>query len=58
MRIDPTPIDGVNFATRFVALVLEFMNNPELQGFFASAGQAQTDGVYSGSVTESAGAEA
>lgn len=52
MRIDPTPVDGVNFATRFVSLVLEIMNSDELKGFFASAGQARTESDVSGSVME------
>lgn len=52
LRIDPTPVDGLNFATRFISLVLEFMNNEDLKGFFVSAGQEQTESEYSGAVTE------
>lgn len=51
LRIDPTPIDGMNIITRLVSLVLEFMNNDDLKGFFASAGQANTEQESSGSAT-------
>lgn len=53
MLIDPTPVDGLNFAPRFVSVVLEFMNNEEFKHFFVSAGQAMMDAESSGSATES-----
>lgn len=52
LRIDPTPIDGVNILTRLVAIVLEFLNNDDLKGFFVSAGQANEGSEISGSATE------
>lgn len=52
LRIDPTPLDGVNIIVRVVSVVLEFMNTPELKGFFKSAGQAKTEAGSTGSATE------
>ena len=51
LRIDPTPLDGVNIIMRVVSVVLEFMNTPELKGFFKSAGQDKTGSESTGSVT-------
>ncbi len=51
LRIDPTPIDGVNIIMRVVSVVLEFMNTPELKGFFKSAGQDKTESESTGSAT-------
>ena len=48
LRIDPTPIDGINILTRLVSVVLEFMNNPDLKDFFGSAGQAKMESESSG----------
>lgn len=53
LRIDPTPIDGINILTRLVSVVLEFMNNPDFKDFFGSAGQAKTESESSGDATES-----
>lgn len=39
LRIDPTPLDGLNIVTRLVGVILEIMNNEELRGFFVSAEQ-------------------
>lgn len=36
LRIDPTPINGLNLITRLVSLVMEFVNTEELRGFFPS----------------------
>jgi hypothetical protein len=51
LRIDPTPIDGMNFIVRLVNLVMEFVNNEDLKGFFGSAERARTGSESSGSAT-------
>lgn len=51
LRIDPTPIDGLNLIVRIVDIVMEIMNNEEVKGFFTSAEQAQTLEGISGSAT-------
>lgn len=51
LRIDPTPIDGLNVIVRIIDIVMEIMNNEEVKGFFASAEQAQTLEGISGSAT-------
>lgn len=51
LRIDPTPIDGLNLIVRIVDIVMEIMNNEEVKGFFASAEQATTLKGISGSAT-------
>lgn len=53
LRIDPTPIDGLNIITRLVSLVLEFLNNDDLKSFFPSAEQAKKESESSISVVES-----
>ena len=53
LAIDPEPIDGVNIVTRLVSVVLEFLNNEDIKGFFASAGQAQMVNASGGSATGS-----
>lgn len=58
LRIDPTPIDGLNILTRLVGLVLEFMNNPDMKDFFGSAGQEQTADESFGNATASTKEEA
>lgn len=57
LRIDPEPIDGINIVTRLVNLVLEFMNHPELKGFFGSAGQGKTEAESFGNATVTTGAK-
>lgn len=52
LRIDPTPIDGINFVTRLTSIVMDFINNESLKDFFKSAGQEKTDAESIGSVTE------
>lgn len=51
LRIDPTPLDGLNIVTRLVGVVLEIMNNEDLRGFFVSAEQDQTESASFGSAT-------
>ena len=52
LRIDPTPIDGINFATRIVDIVLDFMHNEAIKDFFASAGREAMEKESTGSATE------
>jgi hypothetical protein len=52
LRIDPTPIDGINFVTRLTSIVMDFINNESLKDFFRSAGQEKTDAESIGSVTD------
>ena len=51
LRIDDTPIDGLNILTRLVGIVLEIMNNEDLRGFFVSAEQETMESGSSGSAT-------
>lgn len=51
LRIDPTPIDGLNVIVRIIDIVMEIMNNEEVKSFFASAEQATTLKEISGSAT-------
>lgn len=51
LRIDPTPIDGLNIVIRLIDIIMEFEQSEELKDFFRSAGTA-TGGVSSGSATE------
>lgn len=52
LRIDPTPIDGLNIIVRLVDLIMEFEQHPDLKDFFSSAARTQTDGESSGNATE------
>lgn len=51
LRIDPTPIDGLNIILRLVALIADIGQNDEIKGFFGYAEQAQTENASSGSPT-------
>lgn len=51
LRIDPTPIDGLNIILRLVALITDIGQNDEIKGFFGYAEQAQTENASSGSPT-------
>lgn len=51
LRIDPTPIDGLNLITRLIDLLMEFEGSEDLKPFFQSAGIA-TGGASSGNATE------
>lgn len=54
LRIDPTPLDGMNIVLRLVALIGEIGSNKDMRSFFGFA-ETQTDSESSGSVTESTG---
>lgn len=56
LRIDPTPIDGLNIITRLIDLLVELEESEELKPFFHSAGTA-TGGESSGNATENTEAE-
>lgn len=51
LRIDPTPIDGLNIIIRLLDVIMEFERSEELKNFFGSAGTA-TEGVSPGNATE------
>lgn len=54
LRIDPTPLDGLNILTRLLAIVVDIGENEDIKPFFVSAVQAeQTSDVFSGNATES-----
>lgn len=55
LRIDPTPLDGMNVVTRLVAIIIDIGNNEDIKPFFVSAVQGKTENESSGSVTESTG---
>lgn len=48
LRIDPTPLNGLNTIVRIVELIVDFEKADELKSFFGSAGQAQTASESSG----------
>ena len=48
LRIDPTPLTGLNVVVRLVELLLEIEHSEELAGFFGFA--TKTDDGFSGSV--------
>lgn len=48
LRIDPTPIDGLNVVLRLVALLTDIGQNEEIKGFFGYAEQGQTAAGSSG----------
>lgn len=52
LRIDPSPLNGLNIVVRLLELLLEIENAEELKGFFGSAGQAKTGSGSGGSATE------
>ena len=52
LKIDPTPLNGLNIVVRLVNLILEIENSEEIKGFFASARQASAATTSSGDVTE------
>lgn len=50
LRIDPTPLTGLNVVIRLIDILVEIESADELKGFFGSAGQAKTVNESSGSV--------
>jgi C-terminal processing protease CtpA/Prc len=57
LRIDDTPIDGLNLVLRLVDIIADIGSNEEIKGFFGYAGQAQTESESSGSHTANTGAK-
>lgn len=43
LRIDPTPVNGLNAITRIVEVVIEISKSEELKGFFGKAEQTKTE---------------
>ena len=52
LRIDNTPIDGLNIIIRLVNLIADIGQNEEISGFFGYAEQDQKAKGSSGSPTE------
>lgn len=52
LRIDDTPIDGLNIVLRLVAVLSDIGQNEEIKSFFGYAVQAKTESESSGSVME------
>lgn len=52
LRIDDTPINGLNIVFRLVAVLSEIGESEEVKAFFGYAEQAKTAKEFSGSVTE------
>ena len=52
VRIDPTPIDGINLVMRLVSLLAEIGSNEEIRPFFGYAAQEEMDSESSGSAME------
>ena len=52
LRIDPTPIDGLNIILRLVALLSDIGKNEEIKGFFGYAEQEQMPEESGGLPTE------
>ena len=52
LRIDPTPIDGLNVITRLVDVMTEVMENPTVRSFFPSVAGGKKEETPSGSATE------
>lgn len=57
LRIDPSPLNGLNIVIRLVSIIVELGKNDDIRDFFGFAEQVQTDNESSGDVTESTGAE-
>ena len=57
LRIDPTPIDGLNIVLRLVALLGELGESEELKSFFGFAEQVKMANESFGSVTANIEAE-
>lgn len=52
-RIDPEPLDGLNFIMRLVAILVEIGERSDVKAFFGYAAQEKTESESSGSATES-----
>lgn len=53
LRIDPTPLDGMNIVTRLMTIIMELGENEEIKSFFASAAQGKMEEKSFGSPTGS-----
>lgn len=53
LRIDPSPLDGMNILTRLVAILVDVGDNEDIKPFFVSAVQEKTENESFGSPTES-----
>lgn len=53
LRIDPTPINGLNLITRVLEFLVEIETSEDLKPFFALAGQGKTESASSGSAMAS-----
>lgn len=51
LRIDPTPLDGLNIVVRLIDVIMEIEQSDDLKAFFPSAG-AVIEGASSGNATE------
>lgn len=52
LRIDNTPIDGLNLIARLAALIMEMVNDPTISSFFGSLAEVKKDSASTGSATE------
>ena len=57
LRIDDTPLNGLNILIRLADILQELGESEELRNFFGFAGQAMISNESSGSVTENIEAE-
>lgn len=51
LRIDNSPIDGLNLIVRLVALLADIGKNPDIKDFFGYAVEVKTENEISGSPT-------
>lgn len=58
LRIDPTPVNGLNAVTRVVEIIFEIQRSDELSGFFGDAGQTKIVEGSFGSATANTEASA
>lgn len=52
LRIDPTPIDGLNIVIRLLDVIMEIEESPEIMGFLGSSAEKKKPQTSSGSATE------
>lgn len=52
LRVDPTPINGLNIIIRLMSVVMELINDPTMQSFFEFAVAEKKEEKSSGSATE------
>ena len=49
LRIDPTPVNGLNILIRLISLLTEIGNDPTMKSFFESSAEAEKGETPSGS---------